>query len=61
MACSTLIQLSGSLASKIVVNPDLIPFTNISIQENEFENVGCKIAAILSRPQCDNIKASADL
>ena len=27
-------------------------FSNIFIQENEFESVVCEIAAILSRPQC---------
>ena len=28
--------------------------SNIFIQENAFENVVCQMAAILSRPQCDN-------
>ena len=31
---------------------DAKPLSNIFIQENTFPNVVCKLASILSRPQC---------
>ena len=49
---NTGILLIGPLEKKFQWN--LNHNLNIFIQENEFQNIVCEMASILSRPQCNN-------
>ena len=55
-----------SLGAKPLSDPwnrlkwNLIQNRKVFIQENEIENVVCKMAAILSRPRCINVFSFGD-